>query len=419
MGNLHDWCISRQIWFGHRIPVWYCVNKVKSQPRKLSEQNSKSLMCGEIIVSISKPKKCLKCGGTKFKQDEDTLDTWFSAGLWTFSTLGWPKKTKDFVRFHPTSVMETGYDILFFWVARMILMSTYLVGQVPFKTVYLHGLVRDKLGRKMSKSLGNGIDPLDMIKKYGADAVRLSLIIGTTPGNDVRLYEEKIAGYRNYVNKIWNIARFVLSTKQIVNSNLKSQISKPQLKTQNLTAADHWILYEFGELLKRVNRNMEHFRFSAVGEDLYEFMWHKFADIYIEAAKIEKKAHQQEILEYVLKTCLVMLHPFIPFVTEKIWGLLQEEANGNADMSKQRFLITTPWIERGEVPFSKTQARAFIKARETHKRQSLTSKERQDIEKYISALESRLANKQFFKNAPKEVIEKEKERLRQAHIKLR
>src|SRR3990167_1964773 len=319
MGNLHDWCISRQIWFGHRIPVWYCVNKVKSQPRKLSEQNSKSLMCGEIIVSISKPKKCLKCGGTKFKQDEDTLDTWFSAGLWTFSTLGWPKKTKDFVRFHPTSVMETSYDILFFWVARMILMSTYALGQVPFRTVYLHGLVRDKLGRKMSKSLGNGIDPLDMIKKFGADAVRLSLVIGTAPGNDIRLYEEKIAGYRNFVNKVWNIARFVLSRSKKQEARIKN------IKMKNFTLADHWILWELGELVKRVNKNLEKFRFSAAGEDIYEFMWHKFADIYIEETKREKREHQQEILEYVLERCLIMLHPFVPFVTEEIWKIMNYE----------------------------------------------------------------------------------------------
>ncbi|MFA6436380.1 MAG: valine--tRNA ligase, partial [Candidatus Gracilibacteria bacterium] len=195
--NLRDWCISRQIWWGHQIPVWYCEDK-------------KSPKCEEPIVANKTPEKCPHCKGKNLKQDPDTLDTWFSSGLWTFSTLGWPKKTKDLAYFHPTSVLETGYDILFFWVIRMVLMTTYLTNEIPFETVYLHGLVRDKEGRKMSKSLGNGIDPLDMIEKYGTDAVRLSLVLGSSPGNDMRLYEEKIAGYRNFVNKIWNGARYVL-----------------------------------------------------------------------------------------------------------------------------------------------------------------------------------------------------------------
>ncbi|MFH1712981.1 MAG: valine--tRNA ligase [Candidatus Jacksonbacteria bacterium] len=411
MNNLRDWCVSRQIWFGHRMPVWYC-------------------QCNNIIVSIKKPKKCPKCGSTKLKQGTDTLDTWFSSGLWTFSTLGWPNKTDDLKRFHPTSVMETGYDILFFWVARMILMTTYALGEVPFKTVYLHGLVRDKLGRKMSKSLGNGIDPLDMIKKYGADAVRLSLIIGTTPGNDIRLYEEKIAGYRNFITKIWNIARFIMSkskcqmTNQIQMSNMPHRQSAEEADDK-FTLADKWILFELGELIKRVNRNLEKYQFSQAGEDIYKFMWHKLADWYIEAVKIEKQPHQQDILTYVLEKCLILLHPFVPFVTEEIWGIMNYELR----IKNYELLIVKPWVEKIDFKISKAEAQKFIKiqqkiskkravVKKVNKTKQISNKELADLKKYVKSLEARLKNKAFLTKAPAQVIKKEKARLSEALSKL-
>ncbi|HCA66879.1 MAG TPA: valine--tRNA ligase [Candidatus Jacksonbacteria bacterium] len=397
MENLRDWCISRQIWFGHRIPVWYCIG-----------DNKCLLACKNPIVSIDTPLACPHCGSKNLKQDPDTLDTWFSSGLWTFSTLGWPEKTRDLKQFHPTSVMETSYDILFFWVARMILMSTYALGQVPFRTVYLHGLVRDKLGRKMSKSLGNGIDPLDMIKKFGADAVRLSLVIGTAPGNDIRLYEEKIAGYRNFVNKVWNIARFVLSRSKKQEARIKN------IKMKNFTLADHWILWELGELVKRVNKNLEKFRFSAAGEDIYEFMWHKFADIYIEETKREKREHQQEILEYVLERCLIMLHPFVPFVTEEIWKIMNYELR----ITNYELLIVQPWVEKLDITVSKARALEFIKAREMKKQPTLSETEKKELKSYIASLEARLKNKQFLAKAPPQVVEKERGRLKEANTKL-
>ncbi|KKP38009.1 valine--tRNA ligase [Candidatus Wolfebacteria bacterium RIFOXYB2_FULL_49_7] len=295
MENLRDWCISRQIWFGHRIPVYYC------------EKDNNG--CGEIIISKDAPKKCPKCGNVKLKQDPDTLDTWFSSGLWTFSTLGWPEKTDELKHFHPTSVMETGYDILFFWVARMIIMSTYHLNEIPFKTVYLHGLVRDKQGRKMSKSLGNGIDPLDMISKYGADAVRLSLIVGATPGNDIRLYEEKIAGFRNFVNKIWNASRFALM-------NLNEEDLKAEIDLKNLNSADKWILTRTQNLIKKITKDMETHKYSEAGNILYDFIWLEFCDWYLEMSKVKLNPG---VLIYVLKTILKLLHPFIPFVTEVLW----------------------------------------------------------------------------------------------------
>ncbi|MFA6917325.1 MAG: valine--tRNA ligase [Candidatus Gracilibacteria bacterium] len=297
MENLHDWCISRQIWWGHRIPVWYCEN------------------CDETIVSNTSPQKqCSKCKKSQWKQDPDTLDTWFSSGLWTFSTLGWPDKTEDLEYFHPTSVMETGYDILFFWVARMIIMTTYTLGEIPFETVYLHGLIRDKFGKKMSKSAGNGIDPLEMIEKYGTDAVRLSLVIGSTPGSDMRLYEEKIAGYRNFVNKIWNSARFALMN--VTGEDKKIQFDKKHIKS----VADKWILTELQKLIKDTDKALKDFRLSDAGTKIYDFIWSKYCDWYLEVSKGEHK--NPAVLLFVLKTFLKLLHPFIPFVTEQIWTSL-------------------------------------------------------------------------------------------------
>lgn len=282
INNLRDWCISRQIWFGHRIPVWYNGDDVK--------------------VSVESP-------GAGWEQDPDTLDTWFSSGLWTFSTLGWPdvkewKKNRDF---HPTAVLETGYDILFFWVARMILMSTYALGEVPFKDVYLHGLVRDEQGRKMSKSLGNVLDPLDLIPKYGTDAVRLSLVMGTTPGQDTKLSEPKIEGFRNFTNKLWNISRFILM--QI--GGVKGGEPDPK------TLADRWILARLSEVSSSVTKKIETYQFSSAGEELRDFTWGDLADWYLEIAKIEKG--KEAILSHILETILKLWHPFMPFVTEHIW----------------------------------------------------------------------------------------------------
>ncbi len=299
--NLEDWCISRQIWFGHQIPVWYCTEE----------------KCDHLNVQTAPPKNCASCGSKKLIQDPDTLDTWFSSGLWTFSTLGWPKKTSDLKYFHPTSVLETGYDILFFWVARMILMSTYALGEVPFKTVYLHGLVRDRHGKKMSKSSGNGIDPLDMIAKFGTDAVRLSLIMGSSPGNDLRLYEEKIEGYRNFINKIWNSARFALMN--VTEKDLTKKFSKKDVQS----VADKWIVSRLQRIIKEVDNDMQNYRFSDAGTKIYNFTWSDYCDWYLEMSK--NGNINAPVLLYVLKTILKLLHPLVPFITENLWTHCHEK----------------------------------------------------------------------------------------------
>ncbi len=316
--NLRDWCISRQVWYGHRVPAWS-----RASPSVILSAPEGSQ---ELFVGTEAPP------GDGWQQDPDTLDTWFSSGLWTVSTLGWPDKTDDLKFFHPTSVLETGYDILFFWVARMILMTTYVIGEVPFKQVYLHGLVRDEQGRKMSKSLGNIIDPLDMINQFGADATRLSLIIGTTPGNDTKLSEEKIAGYRNFTNKLWNIARFVLSQTE----NLTEGHFVP------FTLADEWILNRLSQTTDRVTNHLEKFEFSQAGELLRDFTWSDFADWYLEIAKVQNTDNTKQILLHVLKTLLKLWHPFMPFVTEVIWSnaapLLAKEGSGVVSL-----LMVTSW----------------------------------------------------------------------------
>ncbi|MFA6094525.1 MAG: valine--tRNA ligase [Candidatus Paceibacterota bacterium] len=293
--NLRDWCISRQIWYGHRIPVWY---------------KGEEIFCGMEAPT-----------GEGWVQDEDTLDTWFSSGLWTFSTLGWPDmNSADLKNFHPTSLMETGYDIIFFWVARMVLMTTYLLGEIPFKTVYLHGLVRDAKGQKMSKSLGNLIDPLEMIKKYGADATRMSLIIGTGPGNDMKLSEDKVRGYKNFANKIWNATRFVLENVKDCDYSQKPI----------LTEGDEKAIAEFEITLKDVTADIDNYRYYLAGEKLYHYFWHTFADVYIEQSKSRLSADKnstdhisvQWTLLYILENCIRALHPFIPFVTEELWAML-------------------------------------------------------------------------------------------------
>mgnify|MGYP001559626648 CR=1 FL=1 len=299
--NLRDWNISRQIWYGHQIPVYYC----KRGNPKSQIPNPK---CEKPIVNVVELKNCPNCGGP-VEQDPDTLDTWFSSGLWTFSTLGWPEESKDLKNFHPTSVLETGYDILFFWVARMILMTTYTLGTIPFETIYLHGLVRDEAGRKMSKSLGNIINPLDMIDEYGTDATRLSLVLGTTPGNDLKLSTEKIAGFRNFANKLWNISRFMLMTIEKPSIDLKEPKSK--------TMADAWILGRMREVVTEATKHIEQYNFSYAGELLRDFTWGELADWYLEIAKVE--GSKSQILNYLLNTVLKLWHPFMPFVTETIW----------------------------------------------------------------------------------------------------
>jgi len=317
--NLRDWNISRQIWFGHQVPVWY-------QPPPLTPPPGWE---GEVFVGSDSP-------GEGWVRDDDTLDTWFSSGLWTFSTLGWPDKTKDFEMYHPNTIMETGYDILFFWVARMILMTTYTLGEVPFKTVYLHGLIRDENGKKMSKSLGNAIDPLESIEKYGADATRLSLMIGTSPGNDMKMSEEKIAGFRNFTNKLWNISRFVLTTVG-EGKGIKGE------EREGKTLADRWILGRLTEVTEKVTNHLEKYEFSQAGELLRDFTWGEFADWYLEIAKIQRKDSSlqestDQVLIYVLQTVIKLWHPFMPFVTEEIWK------NFNSD----KMLIVEDWPQTVE-----------------------------------------------------------------------
>ncbi len=293
MENIHDWNISRQLWWGHRIPVYYC----ESNP-------------DHFVVSVDPVDKCPECGG-RAEQDEDTLDTWFSSGQWPFTTLGWPKETADFKYFYPTTMMETAYDILFFWIARMIMMGIYCTGKIPFELVYFNGLVRDKTGAKISKSKGNVIDPLEMVEKYGADALRLGLLAGMAPGNDSIISEEKIRGYRNFANKIWNAARFI----QL------SAGAEIKLEDVKLAAEDEQAIKEFKGITKTVTGHMDKYRLAQAVELLYDYFWHQFCDKYIESAKTRLKTDKsaEATLHYILKNCLIVLHPFVPFVTEAVW----------------------------------------------------------------------------------------------------
>lgn len=304
--NIRDWCISRQLWWGHRIPAWYCDE------------------CGETIVSRETPTVCPKCGCTHLTQDEDTLDTWFSSALWPFSTLGWPDKTPEYEYFYPTSVLVTGYDIIFFWVIRMVFSALEQTGKSPFKHVLIHGLVRDDQGRKMSKSLGNGIDPLEVIDKYGADALRLTLITGNAPGNDMRFYWERVENSRNFANKIWNATRFIMMNME------KADFSN--VKLSDLTIADRWILSKVNTLAKEMTDNMEKFELGIAVSKVYDFIWEEFCDWYIEMVKPrlyndedETKAAALWTLKTVLIQALKLLHPYMPFITEEIFCNIQDE----------------------------------------------------------------------------------------------
>ncbi|MEA1929660.1 MAG: valine--tRNA ligase [Patescibacteria group bacterium] len=330
--NLHDWCISRQIWYGHGVPVYYRKSEIQSS--NVKGQDCKK--CAGPIVSIEKLSTCPDCK-QELEQDPDTLDTWFSSGLWTFSTLGWPHSVKasrgtptDLELFHPTTILETGYDILFFWVARMILMSGFLLGDVPFRTVYLHGLVRDQKNRKLSKSLGNAIDPLEMIEQYGADASRMSLIIGTAPGNDSKIWPDKIKAYKHFANKIWNASRFVMENDDDERLGDFEYDSAP--------TEDRKTIDDFKELATGITVDMENHRFYLAGEKIYHYFWHTFADIIIENCKQRIKEGRdaptaKTLLVHLLKQQLKLLHPFMPFITEEIWGLMGED----------RPLIIAPW----------------------------------------------------------------------------
>lgn len=307
--NIRDWCISRQLWWGHRIPVWYCPD------------------CGEMIVAREDPTECPRCHSKNIERDPDVLDTWFSSGLWPFSTLGWPEDTPDLRRYYPTSVMETGYDILFFWVARMIMSGLEYTEQVPFHTVYLHGLIRDEHGRKMSKTAGNVIDPLEVMDEYGTDAFRFSLLTGSAPGNDMNLSMERIASSRNFCNKIWNATRFVVS-----NTGTAFLSGAGTWNLSGLSLPDRWILSRHNRLIADVTRLINEYNFGEAGRQLYDFFWSEFADWYIEIAKIRlygadprAQATARRVLVYVLEHVLRLLHPFIPFVTEAAWQHLPHE----------------------------------------------------------------------------------------------
>ena len=319
MENIKDWCISRQLWWGHQIPAWYCD-------------------CGETIVSETEPQVCPKCGGTHLKRDEDTLDTWFSSALWPFSTLGWPEKTPELEYFYPTDTLVTGYDIIFFWVARMIFSGLEHMGEIPFKTVFFHGLIRDAQGRKMSKSLGNGVDPLDIIAEYGADALRFTLVTGNSPGNDMRFSEEKVAASRNFANKIWNAARFILM-------NIEGKDIGCALP-EKLYTSDKWILNRFNSVTAAVTENLEKFELGMAVSKLYDFIWDDFCDWYIELAKIRMNGSDAEsadsarrVLVWVMSNTLKLLHPFMPFITEEIWQTLPHEGEA---------LIVAKWPEYDE-----------------------------------------------------------------------
>jgi len=417
MNNLRDWCISRQIWFGHQIP-------------------------GE----------------------EDTFDTWFSSGMWTFSTLGWPNKTAELRKFHPTTVLETGYDILFFWVARMILMTTYAMGEAPFKNIYLHGLVRDEQGRKMSKSLGNTIDPLVVSEKYGTDAVRLSLVMGTSPGNDVKLSEEKIAGFRNFSNKLWNISRYIVSRQ-------------PTADSRQPVLADKWIMVKFNLLIAEVTKHLEKYEFSQAAEKLREFTWNDFADWYIEILKL--KTQNSKLLLEILEKLLIMWHPFIPFVTEAIWNemlgkknlivaewpMTKKQENNKTkkqtekDFEKIRDLVTKirnlrsenkiepgkiinvelkfkdgklfsdniaiiEGLSRCRIKLEKSATAApsikiLIDELDKEKNKARVKKELEEKEKYAAVLKKKLENKDFVARAPKAVVNAERGKLQKAEDEIK
>lgn len=329
LNDIHDWCISRQLWWGHRIPAYYCED------------------CGEIVVSREKPDVCPKCGGKHFHQDEDVLDTWFSSALWPFSTLGWPENTKELEYFYPTSVLVTGYDILFFWVIRMVFSACEVMEEPPFEYVFLHGLVRDEQGRKMSKSLGNGIDPLEVIDKVGADALRFMLITGITPGNDTRFIWDRLESSRNFANKLWNASRFTIMNLQDDDGNL---LPVATADTAALRDEDKWIISSLNDAAKDITSSLDKFELGLAGQKIYELIWDEYCDWYIELVKArlwgddeEDKKTARFVLQSVLKDLLKLLHPFMPFITEEIWGYLP--ADEVTEANPDNLLIKAQWPE--------------------------------------------------------------------------
>jgi len=326
MENIRDWCISRQLWWGHRIPVWYCQD------------------CGELTVTIDDAKSCRHCGSANIEQDPDVLDTWFSSGLWTHSTLGWPDDTEDLRYFYPTTVMETGYDILFFWVARMIMMGLENTGDIPFHTVYLHGLVRDEKGEKMSKIKGNVLNPVDTLEKYGTDALRFALSTGTSPGNDIKLTPAKLEGGRNFANKLWNATRFIIR-------NIKPTDTSMEIQRNLLPVEDHWILSRLSRTVSSVTGLMEDFQFGEAQRQIHDFLWGEFCDWYIEIAKIRLGSTDKgvvsplPVLVYVLETSLRLLHPFIPFITEELWQRLKK----HLPWPEAESIMVATYPETGEI----------------------------------------------------------------------
>ena len=297
LNNIQDWCISRQLWWGHQIPAYYCDE------------------CGEINVDVKTPEKCSKCGSTKLTQDPDTLDTWFSSALWPFSTLGWPEKTEDFETFYPTNTLVTGYDIIFFWVVRMMFSALEQTGEVPFKDIFIHGIVRDSLGRKMSKSLGNGVDPMSVIEEYGCDSLRYFLSTSTSNGQDLRYDEEKIKSTWNFINKLWNATRYALMNIEDIK----------EINLTNLNTHDKWILTKYNRTIKEVTKFMEKYEFNNAASVLYSFIWDDFCDNYIEMSKFSNTENNtKSILCYVISGILKMLHPFMPFFTEEIYQMFNE-----------------------------------------------------------------------------------------------
>ncbi len=315
MNNIRDWCISRQLWWGHQIPVWYCEE------------------CGHMTCTRHDPDCCEKCGSKRIERDPDVLDTWFSSALWPFETLGWPEKTADLAKFYPTDVLVTGYDIITFWVSRMIVSGLEHMGEAPFHTVLIHGLVRDNLGRKMSKSLGNGIDPLEMIEKYGCDALRMNMVMGNSPGNDMRFYVERCEAMRNFANKLWNASRYVMM-------NLAEDAVNALPELDQLTVADKWVLSKLNSLISEVTENLEKYELGVAVQKIYDFLWDTYCDWYIELTKVrlysedaDQKDTALKVLVYVLDQTLRLLHPFMPFITEEIWQSLPHE--GEALISAQ------------------------------------------------------------------------------------
>lgn len=469
MENIRDWCISRQLWWGHRIPAYYCQG------------------CGDTVVARDMPKSCDNCGSTHYKQDEDVLDTWFSSALWPFSTLGWPQETEELDYFYPTSVLVTGYDIIFFWVARMIFSGIEHMGEVPFRQVFIHGIVRDSQGRKMSKSLGNGIDPLEVIHEYGADALRLTLLTGNSPGNDMRFNKERVEASRNFANKIWNASRFILM-------NLED-LTPTRPESKDLDLADRWIISKYNRLVKEVTENLEKYELGIAVQKLYDFIWSEFCDWYIELAKprlYEDGDSQKEAvlytLTYVLSNSLKLLHPFMPFITEEIWQHLPHEGesimvspwpefnreevdeeaedqmeaimngiksirNIRAEMdvhpSQKAQVYVLPSegygdvFESGKVYFEKLAYASKVTIRDEkvdipdnsvlavtdkaqffmpledlvdfHKEMERLNKERDTLNKEITRAKGKLANENFVKKAPPAVVEDEREKLQKYH----